>query len=253
MMDETREQALLRLKPYIERARGFSGWDLSAAPATPLAAGPPWDYAARARELARSAAMLLDIGTGGGEVLSGVIAGLPLRAVASEEWHINASVASARLAPQGVGVVRCASERLPFATASFDLVLNRHEVLDPTEIARVLRPGGVALTQQVGRDNWRELQRHFGRKTDFGDLFGAYRRGFARAGLTIFTAAEHQRPVAYASLGDVVYLLALMPWLVPDFALERDLDALLALEADCTTTVGLVLSENRFIIEAHKP
>ena len=43
---------------------------------------------------------------------------------------------------------------MPFEDSRFDVVLNRHELDDPAEVFRVLRPGGVFLTQQVdGRDS----------------------------------------------------------------------------------------------------
>ena len=47
---------------------------------------------------------------------------------------------------------------LPFPRRSFDLVVSRHptEVVWP-EIARVLRPGGSYLSQQVGAGSNREL------------------------------------------------------------------------------------------------
>ena len=60
--------------------------------------------------------------------------------------------------------------------------------------------------------------------------------------------------VAYRSLGDVVYMLAaVMPqWRNHDFDLERDIDALLALELGLTSEKGIVLTESYFIIEAYK-
>jgi hypothetical protein len=48
-------------------------------------------------------------------------------------------------------------------------------------------------------------------------------------------------------------MLTIAPWIVPQFDVERDLDALLALERDCTTSEGLVLTEARFLIVAGKP
>jgi SAM-dependent methyltransferase len=39
--------------------------------------------------------------------------------------------------------------RLPFRDGAFELVVNRHEAFAAAEVARVLRSGGVFLTQQV--------------------------------------------------------------------------------------------------------
>ena len=253
MLYHDRAEALRRLRPYVERARDFSGWDFSDLKARNLEPGPPWDYERLARAYAGTAASVLDMGTGGGEVLARIRDGLPPRVVATEEWEVNAPVAKRRLAPLAVEVVRCRSLRLPFKDATFDLVLNRHEELAPIEVARVLQRGGRIVTQQVGRHDWRELDRHFPRKTDFGDLFGEYVRGFEANGLMVISSLEHDYKVAYPSLGEVVYMLAVAPWTVPDFDLERDLGALLALEAECQMEDGLVLTESRFLVVAEKP
>lgn len=240
------------LRPYLERARDFSGWDFSALEVRHLGPPLPWDYERLAREQARGAASALDLGTGGGEVLARLRDALPPRMVATEEWDVNAPVARRRLAPLGVDVVRCRSLALPFAGATFDLVLDRHEELSPEEIARVLRPAGRVLTQQVGRSNWCELRQFIPRMSDFGDLFDEYTRGFAAAGLRVVLAEQHEYHVAFGSLGDFVYLLGVAPWLL-ELSLERDGEALLALEEECGTAEGLVLTESRFVIIAVQP
>ena len=75
---------------------------------------------------------------------------------------------------------------------------------------------------------------------------------FKAAGLEV-DARQHRRKVAYKGLGEFVYLLALTPWQLPDLDLERDLDALLRLEAGLTTADGLVVTESRDLIIARKP
>ena len=77
------------------------------------------------------------------------------------------------------------STRLPFKAAAFDLVVSRHEELDPAEVDRVLRPGGLLVTQQVGRHNWREARSHLPRMTDDGDLLSSYSRRLRGAGFDV--------------------------------------------------------------------
>ena len=59
--------------------------------------------------------------------------------------------------------------------------------------------------------------------------------------------------MACRSLGDLVYLLTATPWTVPGFDLEADLDTLLALEQALHNGDHIVLTNSRYIIEAHKP
>lgn len=166
---------------------------------------------------------------------------------------MNVPVAKKRLAKFGFEVVGCRSVQLPFEDASFDLVLNRHEELEPSEVGRVVSSGGRVITQQVGRDNWKELHKFFPRMIDFGDLRGQYADGFQAAGLKIITNLSYDCKVAYVTLGDFVFMLAVTPWTVPEFGLERDLDSLISLDEECRTENGLELTESRFLLIADKP
>lgn len=250
--ESTRQEVIARLRPYVERAKRLKGFQLEVEP---LRLGPPlpWDYETRAKELLAGARRVLDMGTGGGEVFSGILEGYGGFAVASEPWWPNVSVAAGRLQSFGALVVHADSLALPFADEAFDLVLNRHEELDPGEVARVFAPGGHALTQQVHQDNWKELRAFFPRKTDFGPHFERYQDGFRRSGLVITRAEMHEAQAAYRDLGDIVYLLTALPWEVPDFDVARDIEALVALEKALRRPEGIVLTEGRYIIEARKP
>ena len=249
---KTPEQRLAELRPYAERARRMRGWSFDV---NMVSLGPPtpWSYDARAAELLRGARVVVDMGTGGGERFSRLCDGYRGTAVATEGWAPNVPVAAARLAPMGVQVVHASGSRLPFADGSVDLVLNRHEDLDPADVARALRPGGRVLTQQIGRNHWWELGELFPRAAGgSGDLYERYRDSFQHSGLDLSDAREHDLSVAMESLGDAVYMLTAVPWAVPGFDLERDLDALLALERACSRAEGLVLTQSHFIIEAVK-
>ena len=247
----SRQDRLAKLQPYVEKARGMQGWTFDVQ-AVPLGPELPWDYEARARQLVAGTGSVLDMGTGGGERFAEICQGYTRMATATESWGPNVPVAMARLAPLGIVVVRASSLHLPFADGAFDLVLDRHEELGPAEVARVLVPGGHVLTQQV-YGNWPELKTFFPRMTDFGPHFELYQDGFRSSGLTVTRAETHESQTAFGSLGDVVYLLTAASETLPDFDVERDLDALLALERDLTREQGIVLTEPRYIIEAHKP
>ncbi len=249
-----RTQGRERLRPWVERAKRFSGWDFESIPLKAIGPPPPWSYEARGAALLREAAYVLDMGTGGGELFAGLCDGYGGRAVATEEWSTNAPVAARRLAPLGVRVVRCRSVLLPFQNGAFELVLNRHEELEPVELARVLAPGGTALTQQVGRNQWRELRECFPRMTDAGPLFERYRSGFKESGLDIVDARSHDARVEYPGLGELVFMLCVAPWTIPGFdPLGRDFDGLMEFERSQSSGQGIVLTESRFLLEGRKP
>ncbi len=104
------------------------------------------------------------MGTGGGERLLALSGALPADTVATEGWGPNIAVARRALAPHGIPVLEYdpkstdrAARRMPFEDGRFELAMSRHEAYVTTEVARVLAPGGVFLTQQVGGDDIHEL------------------------------------------------------------------------------------------------
>ena len=117
----------------------------------------PWDYKAIIRSVLRDDMKLLDYDTGGGEFL------LSLRhpyenTAATEGYPPNVALCRERLLPLGIDVRECKNAaQIPFADGSFDLIINRHGDFDPPELWRLLKPGGLFVTQQVGSDNDREL------------------------------------------------------------------------------------------------
>src|SRR5712692_1103590 len=59
-----------RLRPYVERARAFTGWNLDRIAPKRMGPGLPWDYTRRAQELLARASCVLDLGTGGAELFA---------------------------------------------------------------------------------------------------------------------------------------------------------------------------------------
>lgn len=137
----------------------LTGWDFSWLTGRAAGSEPTWSYPDLARSLVRQSTSLLDIDTGGGELLA-TLAPLPVRTTATEGWAPNLPVARERLAPLGVDVLFTPDATLPGGPV--DLVLDRHGRLDPREVARVLAPGGVLLTQQVGSDDCAEINEALG-------------------------------------------------------------------------------------------
>jgi SAM-dependent methyltransferase len=249
---ESRDAAIERLRPFQERAHNFEGWSFDDLGIRRLGPPLPWSYEDLVRASARGTSAVLDLGTGGGERLAALRDALPRIVVATEEWSVNAPVARDRLVPLGVAVVSATSRALPFTSRSFDLVIDRHEAFEPSEVYRLLRPGGTFVTQQVGAGDWSELGAHFPRRSDFSAEHARYAPELRRLGCNV-RVREHRERVAYPSLGEFVYMLAVAPWTIPDFDVERDIDALLALEQDCLTDEGLEVTEHRYLLTARKP
>ena len=128
----------------------FSGWDFRWLEGRLVEEPLPWDYARIIRERFPGVHTLLDMGTGGGEFLAS-LAPLPPETHATETYPPNQAIAKARLEPLGIQVHSLQEgAALPFPLKAFDLVINRHDDYIPDEIYRILNPGGIFITQQVG-------------------------------------------------------------------------------------------------------
>jgi SAM-dependent methyltransferase len=173
--------------------------------------------------------------------------------VATEEYYVNAPIAHKALAPLGAHVVRASADHgLPFADASFDLVIDRHEALLPPDVARVLRPGGTIITQQVAEENWQEARHYFGRGGEFPDHFTLYQQGFRDARLTVETQ-YHVWKVAYPTIGQFVFMLLIAPWEIPGFDPLAEIEEIIAMEDGLRVPEGIAVTFARYLLVARKP
>ncbi len=140
----------------------IQGWDFSWLEGRATEERPWWGYRGLAAQEVTAATSVLDIQTGGGELLAEILSDAvdqPSVVVVTESWPPNVARARHNLEQFGAWVTESTdSGDLAFDDATFDLVLSRHPVETRwDEVARVLRPGGVYLAQHVGDGSNREL------------------------------------------------------------------------------------------------
>ena len=257
-----------RLDDLLRKATeaSFRGWEFSWLGDRYRTTPTDWDYRAIVGAVGRRAGSLVDMGTGGGEFLAGIHP-LPPRTVATEAHPPNWPVAAARLAARRIPVVAVepcpnntrwegAGGRLPVRTGSVEVVINRHDAYSPAEVARVLRPGGTFITQQVGGDDAAELLDWFDRSPPSGP---AWNLGYATSqlqavGLHVTDGAESRLGASFADVGALAYYLLAVPWQVPGFDVTRDRRHLARLH---TTHEGagspIEVTSHRFWLAATKP
>lgn len=235
--------------------QGFSGWDFAYIDERWRMSPTSWDYRQRILGRLPRAISLLDMETGGGEFLAS-LEPLPPVTYATEGYPPNQLIARERLEPLGVQVVEVKSDQdLPFEDTQFDLVINRHGAFSAGEIYRVLRSGGLFITQQVGgRDNLRlnELL-----EADIAPDHAAWRleaaaRELESAGLQIVDQREEFPDTVVSDIGAVVYYLRGIPWQIADFEVDAYRPQLQALHGLIQEAGGLHLESHRFYIEAQR-
>lgn len=239
-----------------EEVAQFSGWNFSHLKNRKIDEKLPWNYNVLAKKLVKKSNSVLDMGTGGGEIFS-TFALFRGKATAAEGYKPNYLLAKKRLGPLGVKVIDFANStarKLPFKNGEFDLVLNRHDAFNITELSRIIKSGGTFLTQQVGKNNWADLMKLFNAKPQFDVAsFQGVKKELKDAGFTIKIAKNWEGRTEFKDVGAVVYLLTNVPWVVKGFSVDTHLKYLLKLQKMVENGKKLVFKENRYIIQAEKP
>ncbi|MGD8192381.1 class I SAM-dependent methyltransferase [Brevibacillus ginsengisoli] len=142
-----------------EEKMTFKGWDFSYLANRISEQELPWDYKSIVTSYMNNTRTMLDMGTGGGEFLVSLHPPRN-RTFATEAYPPNYELCRKKLPDYGIEVRQVFSdEELPFENSFFDLIINRHEAFCASEVYRILKPGGLFVTQQVGGQNNRELSR----------------------------------------------------------------------------------------------
>jgi hypothetical protein len=121
--------------------------------------------------------------------------------------------------------------------------------------ARVLSPGGVFLSQQVGAGSNRELYEFMmGPQPDSAQPSPKRAAAEAEAaGMAVVDLRSEALRVVFNDVGAIVHFLRKVLWTVPGFTGEAYRDRLAALRQQIQAQGPLVAHSQRFLIEARKP
>jgi SAM-dependent methyltransferase len=244
-------------------AASFEGWDFSRlrtrAPVTPL----PWRYGQEVASRADGTERMLDMDTGGGETLLRI----PARAaftVAIESWVPNVPVAAAALRPHGIAVVQDEGSddnmrhggvrgRLPFRGEAFDVVANRHGAFLASEVARVLRPGGWFVTQQVDFHTYDDFYAALGidQPPEDDSWLPLAVDQVTASGLDVVDSRTGVETQAFGDVGALVWYLRAVTWSVPEFDVVRCEPALRRIH-ERMQHAPLLIRQRRFLLIARR-
>ena len=239
-----------------EEIAHIHGWDFSHIEGRYMEEDDlPWDYREEILLDLKPEMRILDIDTGGGEFL------LSLNhpnenTAATENYPPNVDLCREKLLPLGIDF-RAADGKgvLPFDDASFDMVINRHGDFNPSEIYRVLKLGGLFITQQVGAENDRELVELLCGQTDlpFPDQYLKITMDrFSQTGFEILDGRECFRPIRFYDVGALVWFARIIEWEFPGFSVDSCLDRLLLAQSILDETGVIKGSIHRFILLCQK-
>ena len=238
-----------------ENIAHIHGWDFSHIDGRCTEEPLPWSYREEIGKYLRPQMQLLDIDTGGGEFLLSLNHPYENTA-ATENYPPNVALCKETLLPLGIDFRQAdGGGKLPFENDHFDMVIDRHGDFNPCEIYRVLKPGGIFITQQVGAENDRELVELLcgEQALPFPEQYAQkIVNAFQKAGFTILRQEECFRKICFSDVGALVWFARVLPWEFPEFSVDTHLENLLKAQQILEETGSVQGNIHRFLLIAQK-
>ncbi len=233
----------------------FKGWDFSHISGRWESEILPWEYREIVEQYLQKDFSLLDMGTGGGEFLLSLDHDRKLLS-ATEGYLPNFELCKKELSPLGINVKFVAEDnKLEFPGSNFDIVLNRHETFDISEVHRVLKHKGIFITQQIGGENDIDLSKRIIK--DFKPVFLDNRLDLVvpkleKLGFEILFKHEVFTPIRFFDTGALVYFAKIIEWEFPNFSVESCLEELKEIDNEIVKNGFIEGTEHRYILIARK-
>ncbi|UFU00845.1 class I SAM-dependent methyltransferase [Radiobacillus kanasensis] len=241
---------------YVEEFnQPFSGWDFSYISETGRVQTEllPWSYGSIVLPYMQQATSMLDMGTGGGELLSS-LRPFPAQIYATEGYEPNVPIAKNRLEPLGVKVYAIQDDdTLPFESNLFDFITNKHESYSVPELKRILRPKGIFVTQQVGGLDCNDINTCLG--APINPEYSHWNLDYAineleNAGFEIVHKSEYFPKQRFYDIGALLYYLKAIPWQIPGFKIKDYEEKLSRVHDQIQQDGYLDIQQHRFMLIA---
>jgi len=225
------------------------GWDFSSM--RTIRGNVPWDYPSVVKRYLSPEAEVLDVGTGGGELLIelspyfrnalGVDTDPDMLRVAQSKAH----------AARGSNLTfRVDNASLCGSSGLFDVILNRQAPYDLHAVSRHLRPGGWFITQQVGEHNMSNVARALAREVPPATIT---REAVLKSGLEVVEFWEYDVEYIVEDIESLVFWLSALDVLHTNIqgseaiGTAEDLNRVLHNNVDPR---GFVTNEHRYLVVA---
>lgn len=239
---------------FYEQVGKTNGWNFDSIRC--VTEGTSVDLYHHVQHLLQRHHVLLDMGTGGGKALlhltssAALLVGIDQSAAMIQTAQRNQQAVAAN----HVRLLEMDANELQFPNAFFDMISCRHAPFQVHEAARVLRPGGYLLTQQVAeKDKWnlkQAFQRGQAYDVPHGTLQRQYMQQLEQAGFQNVDIVESEVHEYYESAEDLIFLLKHTP-IIPGFGQhESDWRTLHHFIEAHTTDKGIFTTAARFMIIA---
>lgn len=218
--------------------------------------GLPWDMRETVKRYLEPGGRLLEVDAGGGEFLLSL--GYPPVLISATESDLPlAEECRNLLSPMGVDFQSYGQGgKLPFGDGIFNVVINRHGCCDESEVARVLKKGGVFITEQVGAENDKDMVKLLLPETkdvlSEERCFSGVRTRHEKAGLSVIEEKEAFRPLRFYDVGALVWFVRMAENEFPSFSVETHFDNLLKAQEVLEQQGFIESTAHRYFIVSQK-
>lgn len=239
-----------------EEAHAFKGWDFSYLKDRWENEKLPWNYNDFVCMYINDNANILDMGTGGGELLLSFNHPYNKTSV-TEGYEPNIKLCQKVLSPLGIKVypVKQDGILINVPTESFDIVLNHHESFSESEVKRVLKKNGLFITQQVGAFNNNDLASFFdeNHEVQFPKItLNQTVKRLEEEGFEILYKNEYFPKIKFFDLGAIAFFAKIIEWEFINFSVKDSIDKFEILENRLKKDGYIESTEHRFMIVAKK-
>jgi SAM-dependent methyltransferase len=225
------------------------GWNFSVMKT--LREPIPWEYGDIVRKYVKQTDSVLDIGTGGGERFI-ELAGSFGKGLGVDIDPEMVTVATKNA--EGVQNVAFAVDDASLASISdsFDVIINRHCLLDLTAVTKHLKKDGYFITQQVGEKNMENIKLAIGGTIDMPVIT---RDQVVASGLNCIAFCEYNVEYVVQDIESLVFWLKALDMLHSDINGSKavaDAETLNSILHGNVDERGFITNEQRFLVVAKK-
>ncbi|MDR1466399.1 MAG: class I SAM-dependent methyltransferase [Treponema sp.] len=214
----------------------------------------PWDLRLITKKFLDRRQSLLDMFAGSADFING-FSNLPPRITFVDRLPVDAPEQIWNVKDTRIHVKHSAGDcLLPFPNTSFDIILNRNSKYEISEVRRVLSPGGVFITQQIGGMNALDLCAALGMLIKItGRSLVQNAAAFVRAGLRLVDCGESLGKQRFYRIDDVIYYIKHVPLLVECFDSTASQQELSVLESVLERQGYFDCISHRYFLVVEKP
>lgn len=246
----------IEYEKFYEKVGRSNGWDFSKIQSS--SEGVRWDFYEEVIKRGKKTDILLDIGTGGGENIIRIAPSLFfLIGIDLSKGMLETAIANLKKSnAANVRFFHMAADELQFPTEFFDIVSSCHAPFFSGEVFRVLKKGGLFLTQQVSEADKLNIKKAFGRGQAFDETDGAlkerYIRELTNAGFSNIQSFDYDAAEYYQRPSDLIFLLKHTP-IIPNFGQDKkDFEILNDFIKNNESEKGIRTNSKRFLLIAQK-